>query len=120
MYGLPRNFDPTLFVGRTIELVSFTSNTVHLAFSGDRCSLTIESSFEHNPGVTGRERVHSEVPVVESGLMRLVGRSVAIAEVEGEGTLFLRFDDGQTLRLFDDSEEYESYRIDCNGLEIVV
>jgi len=52
--------------------------------------------------------------------MRLVGRSVAIAEVEGEGTLFLRFDDGQTLRLFDDSEEYESYRIDCNGLEIVV
>ena len=119
MYGLPKDFDPAGFVGRIIELVSFTANTVHLGFNGGY-SLTVESSFEHRPEQRGTGPVRFDVPLEDSGLMRLIGRSVLAAEVERPGTLFLRFDDGQTLRCFDDSTEYESYKINCNGVEIIV
>ena len=114
MYGLPEDFDPTAFIGLTVELVSFTANTVHLAFDGGY-SLTVESSFEHGPQQHGAGAVRFAVPVSHSGLMRLIGSPVVAAEVERPGTLSLRFDGGQTLRCLDDSVDYESYKINCNG-----
>jgi len=119
MYGLPEDFDPTGFVGRTVEVVSFTANTVHIDLDGDY-SLTVTSSFEHGSEQRGEGAVRASVPVKFSGLMRLIGSPVVAAEVERPGTLLLRFDDGQTFRCFDDMEDYESYMINCDGQEIIV
>lgn len=119
MYGLPEDFDPTGFVGRSVEIVSFTANTVHLAFDGDY-SLTVESSFEHRSKGCSNQPARFEVPVRDSGLMSLIGRPVVSAEVDKPGTLCLQFDDGQMFRCFDDSEEYESYKVNCGGTEIIV
>lgn len=44
MYGLPSDFDASIFVGRELQQVSFTVNTVHLTFDGD-VAITLESSF---------------------------------------------------------------------------
>jgi len=119
LYGLPEHFDPTGFIGRSLEIVSFTANTVHLVFDGDY-SLTVESSFEHRREGRGKGPVRFGVPVRDPCLVSLIGRPVVSAEVERPGTLYLQFDDGQTLRCFDDSQDYESYKINCGGTEIIV
>ena len=119
MYGLPEDFNPTGFIGRTVEIVSFTANTLHLGFDGGY-SLTVESSFEHGHEGHGAQTLRFGVPVTDSGLMSLVGRSVVAAKAEKPGTLYLRFADGQAFRCFDDSEEYESYRVNCGRTEIIV
>jgi hypothetical protein len=119
VYGLPEDFDASGFQGRSVELVSFSANTIHIAFDGSY-SVTIESTFEHSSGQQGDRPMHSVVPVKESRLMLLVGRSVVTATIERPGTLVLRFDDGQTLWCLDDSQEYESYRISCKDREIIV
>jgi hypothetical protein len=121
VHGVPKDFDPTGFVGRRLELISFTANTVHFVLEGDY-SLTAESSLEHDLGqcAGGIGPIRYEVPVSESGLMQWIGKLVIAGMVERSGTLLLRFEDGQALRLFDDSESYESYKINCAGSEIIV
>jgi hypothetical protein len=41
VYGLPKDFDGSMFIGRTVELISFSVNTIHISFDGD-VSITIE------------------------------------------------------------------------------
>jgi hypothetical protein len=118
MYGLPADFDASIFIGRELVQVSFTTNTVHLVFDGD-IAITVESSFvlQHSPGT---EAVKQAPPVESSSLMALVGRQVRSAHADTDGTLTLRFDGGGTLACLDDSKDYESYHIRLLGKEIVV
>jgi hypothetical protein len=46
MYGLPQHFDASVFVGRTLDHVPFTANTVHFAFDGD-VAIKLFSSCQH-------------------------------------------------------------------------
>ena len=120
MYGLPKDFDGSMFVGRTVGLVSFSVNTIHISFDGD-ISITLESSFEHRLGTEEPAQVCvQEVPVEESRLMQLTGRSVESVEANVDGTLTLHFDGGHILPCFDDSPQYASYRITHGNLEIYV
>ena len=118
MYGLPPGFDASRFVGRTVEQVSFSENTVHLAFDED-VGITISSSFSHSTGrgVFRSARVMS-VPVSDSRLMQLAGASVESAESTDEGTLTLRFTNGHVFECYDDSPMYESYHLTFGDEEI--
>jgi hypothetical protein len=121
MYGLPDNFDPNVFVGRTLERLSFTTNTLRLSFDGD-ISIIVESEVRHE-GRDGRgaEWVDSNaVPVTESRMMHLLGIVIARAEVAGRGTLVLEFTNGHTLRCVEDSDEYECYQLRIGATEIIV
>jgi len=118
MYGLPQDFDTSVFVGKSLQLVSFTANTIHLAFD-DEVSITVESSFAHDLGQTGPPTVET-VPVRESRLMQLVERTVVRAEARDRGTLVLYFDNGQTFFCFDDLPQYESYSITLGDRQIIV
>jgi hypothetical protein len=44
-------------------------------------------------------------------LHRLVGRQVAASEVAAPTWFALRFEGGEVLRIFDDSQQYESFSI---------
>jgi hypothetical protein len=46
MYTLPDDFDPSVFVGRKVGRLSFTSNTLVLSFDGD-ISVDVESEIRH-------------------------------------------------------------------------
>ena len=116
MYGLPDDFDGSVFVGRELEEVSFTVNTVHLAFEGEM-SITITSRFFLQ---LGGDRVEQAVPVKSSSLMALLGRSVRLVNASPDGTLRLQFDSGDAVTCVDDSKMYESYQIHLNGREIIV
>jgi hypothetical protein len=118
MYGLPTGFATSRLLGCTLELVSFSENTVHLSFDKD-VSITIESCFTHSlESDSSGER--TRLPVRESRLMELLGKSIASAHASAEGTLTLLFTNGQSLACFDDTPEYEAYRIKLGDEEIIV
>ena len=46
MHGLPKDFDGSMFIGRTVEVISFAAYSIVVSFDNN-VSITIESSFEH-------------------------------------------------------------------------
>ncbi len=119
MIGLPSDFDAALFVGRTVEQVSFTENTISLRFDAGLV-LTIEGSFRHEAEAGSALEELSEVPVESSRLVMLAGRRIAKAEGRPDGTLILLFEGGQQLLCYDDSREYECYHIEQGTTRITV
>ncbi len=113
MYGLPKDFDGSFLLGRTLEMVCFTENQVCLHF-GAETMIGIVSAFSCND-----EQVVN-VPVFGSNLMGLLGSSVRAAQGDESGTLSLTFDDGQTLKVYDDTEQYECYTIRYGDKVIIV
>ncbi len=52
--------------------------------------------------------------------MQLLGASVESASACADGTLSLRFGDGQVITCYDDSPLYEAYRVRFGDEEVVV
>lgn len=117
MYGLPSDFDSGFFVGRSIESITFSVNTVHVAFD-ESVSISLQSAFEYR--VDSSPTIRQQVPVTESKLMQLVGCVVSRSESQSDGTLTLFFDGQRLLRCLDDTPQYESYRIGNGDKEIYV
>jgi hypothetical protein len=118
MYDLPDDFDPEEFVGHELEQVSFTANTVHLAFDGE-ASVTILGAFEVSaPGDSGVTR--QAPPLMESNVMALLGRKVVSARMAERRTVIFEFDGGGKLTCMDDMPAYEAYTIRIGSKEIVV
>ena len=119
MYGLPEEFDASRLVGCVLEQVSFSVNTMHLSFSND-VSITIESCFAHSTyrDLSSAKRIR--IPVRQSSVMQLLGESITSAHATSDGTLILKFANGQALACFDDTSQYEAYRIMLGKEEIVV
>jgi hypothetical protein len=118
MYGLPADFDASVFVGRELEQITFTTNTIGLVFKGD-IVVTVESSLVFRAGESA-EPIKESPPVESSGLMALLGRQVLLADTGADGSLTFHLSGGGTLALLDDSREYESYHILTPEREIVV
>jgi hypothetical protein len=118
MYGLKQDFDATVFVGRELGQICFSSNNIHFAFS-DGVSITLESSFIHCDTLLA-DGLTQVVPVLSSDLMRLIGHAVSSAAARPDGTLSLVFDNGNSLMFLDDSKDYESYAIRIGDREIIV
>jgi hypothetical protein len=119
MYGLPANFDGSIFVGRFLEQICFTENQVALHFD-DAISIVIGSSFSYETSQPQSTIILAKMPLVESNLMQLLGFAVAKAFGDKDGTLTLRFENNHIFKCFDDSCQYESYAIYHNGEEIIV
>jgi hypothetical protein len=117
MYGLPPDFDPSAFVGKTLDQVAFSANTVHLTFD-DNSSITLLSSFAYKHA--GELLEEGVVPVSESRLMQLVAKIVTGGEVLDRGTLVLHFEEKRSLYCFEDATAYESYWITLGRAERVI
>jgi hypothetical protein len=118
MYGLPQDFDATVFVGKELVQVSFSANTIHFSFDA-HISVTLLSSFVYS-SASDDARSTQAVPVQSSNLMSLIGHTVDSADAKPDGTLTLGFDNGHSLTFLDDSQNYESYWIHIGGREIIV
>jgi hypothetical protein len=119
VYKLPADLDLTMFVGRTVDALTFTENTVHFVLSGDDdLSITVEGETLHELEAGG---IYSEtVPATETRLVQLLGRTVTRASSEGDVTLRLEFEGGHTVRIIGESDLYEMYRITFGSREIIV
>lgn len=109
MYGLPKDFDGSFLVGRTLEMVCFSQNQVYLHFDDD-IIITVERALSYNTAQV------VDVPVQDSSLMGLVGSAVSVVQGGTDGTLSLPFDNGQTVKVYDTSKQYESYSISYGAL----
>lgn len=118
MYGLPMNFSATFLNGRTLEQICFNQNQISLHFDSE-VTITIESAFAHQQPESEEEVKLLEVPVLQSDLMQLLGRSVSRASGTDDGTLVLVFENGHTLKCFDTSREFESYQI-RHGTSVII
>lgn len=118
MYGLPPDFDATVIMGKRLDLVCFSANTITLSFEG-YILITIMGSFTYQKNLNVIANKQS-VPVSCSALMSLTDKVVQHAEGSQDGTLTLHFDNGHVLTLLDDSQEYESYNIRVGSKEIIV
>jgi hypothetical protein len=71
----------------------------------------VQGSYEHLGVADGGWRDAVTLPVESSHLMRLCGKRVIDAQVENPQSLLLSFDGGQTLRVLDDTPQYEAFAI---------
>lgn len=119
MYGLPGDFDPTVFVGRRLEAVTYGENYIRLDF-GVGLGIVALSDVAHQATKGSGfsvDRVPSSDP---SSLHTYVGRDVVAALVDPPRRLELALDGGGRIRLTDDSDQYESFVISIGSDEIVV
>jgi hypothetical protein len=119
MYELPSDFDPSVFVGRRLELVSFSENTLRFDFDGpDAASVTAEGAVSH--GTRGQPLKRFDVPNTETTVVQAVGHLVQRVAASDRIDLLLAFDDGQVIVVHGDSEWYEMYSISIGSRRIIV
>ena len=118
MYGLPSSFDPSVFVGRELELVCFSVNTITLTFD-QKIRVTILRSFIYHPSPNA-EAIKQTLPVASSTLMCLTGKIVRSAKADRDGTLTIQFESRESLTLVDELRGYDSYTLQIGDEEIVV
>jgi hypothetical protein len=119
MYGLPEDFDTSFLIGRRLDLVCFSANTVNFHFDGG-LHFTIESAYAHQSPESGAADQLYEVPVLSSNIMQLLESLIIDGSATADGTLILTFDNGHKLKFLDTSKQYESYKIDHDDITIIV
>lgn len=114
--------DPSILqklVSHDVECVSFGKYTAHLSLD-DGSRVSFEAPFRFGPAADLANDGPCEFPLISSSLMRIVGHSVTSAECEDDGTLWLTFDNGDTLVVYANNPMYEAYTVLVEGREYVV
>ncbi|OQW61006.1 MAG: hypothetical protein BVN28_08200 [Nitrospira sp. ST-bin4] len=121
MYGLKPNVDLRFFVGKELIQVAVGPADVQFHFH-ERVSLSVQSRIEHiSEGVETEWDGDENKPLAAASLLGLISSSVTSVQGDSDGTLSLRFTNGDLLKVFDDSEHYESYQINPgDGKNIIV
>ena len=100
MYGLPESFDATVFVGRSVEQVCFTTNQITVHFDDD-LHVTIQGEFSlrfagGTASASGDESVGCSGPLIaRHRLVALIGSEVVSAVGTREGTLTVEWKSGE-------------------------
>lgn len=118
MHGLPATFDATVFVGSTLDSVTFAVNVIHLAFDSG-LSISVNARVCYRAEVAQVTLV-DELPVRESRLMLLIGKAVSGAACDTNGFLTLELEDGGLIQVTDELSNFESYSITTPDGEIFV
>ena len=118
MYGFPKNFDPDVFIGLTLEMICFNFNQIYLHFD-KQTSITIEATLTYQMA-DGKEPLEISPPVLSSNLMGLLEHKVISATSQSDGTLSLTFDNGHIVKCLDPEPNYESYKISLGTTTIIV
>ncbi len=126
MYGLPTDTDLTPFHGKELTQICIGAHQFQLHFSDGRTEdarVCVECAWKLQPNECQILDFTGETPDrVEqaSWLTRLIGQSVAAAEVLPPGTLRLRFSNDWFIDIIDDTPNYEAYQISIDGKLIIV
>lgn len=116
MYKFPEDFDPGMFVGRTLEMVCVNSTQVCFHFNGD-LMICAESPF----CLERQDKSFSlaQIPLDQLEVLHFLEKDVARAQIKKGDVLIVIFDNGASLR-FDPTPGYESYRVVVSGREIFI
>ncbi len=117
MYGLPKDLSLEFLFGQTLLQVCIGAHDLILNFDND-VSMTVTSRIGC-AGADATEHEYDDFKKAASDLMVFLNQTIAKAEGREDGTLRLAFDTGETLTIYDDSAEYESYTI-RHGEKVIV
>jgi hypothetical protein len=131
MYGWPKDLDHEIFVGHLAEAVTFAENVIVLVFSdGLVVSISGTVVYQRSPDAAvereradaplKRARARVELPLERTGLIGVVGQVVEGVELRSPKEVILRFEDGFSVTLLDDNDDYECYLIEVDGRKIAV
>jgi hypothetical protein len=118
MYGLDTTIDLSFLKGNEIIQIAIGIYQVIFVFDNS-IKLSVESEFTVRAH-EGDSRWQSGRPSAAAPALRLLGASVKSVEGQADGTLELVFSEGMSLKVFDNTKEYESYTITRAGQTIVV
>jgi hypothetical protein len=113
MYGVPDNLDLGFLIGGELEQICIGLYQIQLHFSPVGTISTMgywevrnrdSQLIDQQVGENTAERVPFE-------LHRLLGQTVVSVEITAPTSLTVRFSDGFSFQLFDDSANYESFTI---------
>ena len=119
MYGVPRDLDLSRFVGATLIQICLGEFQVQFHFqaassagSDGMLHIGVERHWElrdRSGRIVDSAKPNSERDAYR--LHRLLGHAVAGTAVDAPRSFALRFAGGEELRVFDDSDQYESFSI---------
>jgi hypothetical protein len=116
MFGSPKNVDLGFLKGKELFQICIGQYQLQYHFDGD-VSISTESEFIfYNKSI--RHDLKSS-PEAASIITALLGKSIVDFEIDAEGTLQIRFSNGDGLALFDDNRGYECYQI-TNAKTLIV
>ena len=111
MYGVPPDLDLSFLIGAEVIQVCLGVYQVQLHFH-PAASLSIEGGWELRDAAGARiDRRHEGAERPPYQLHRLLGRGVKRVVISAPDWIELHFDGGYTLRVLDDSSDYESFQI---------
>jgi len=110
MHGLPDNIDLSFFVGKHLEQIAFGPAQIQFFFS-DKIHIGLGGKFSHS--ACGKTSVWEEgQPLINATCsVSLIGARVIDIQGVPDGTITMTFSNDETLVLYDDSNQYESYTI---------
>jgi hypothetical protein len=120
MYGLPKDFDGSRLVGRSLWQICFGLGQIQLRFD-ERVTVLVTSSFVYKDSAIPDPKTIEipDLPAVQSMLLQLLHCTIVNASGDQEGTLTLEFDNGHVLQCCDRSH-YEAYEIILGDQHIIV
>jgi hypothetical protein len=111
MYGIPAELDLSFLHGAELIQVCLGQYQVQFHFH-PAASISVEGGWELlNDAGEWIDHSHDVPERPPYQLHRLLGRRVANSEVTAPKSFALCFEGGEVLRVFDDSEQYESFQI---------
>jgi hypothetical protein len=109
--------DLSFLVGASLVQLCFGTSDVQLNFSGPATKISVQSSFDIKPS---DGLVDQDDGAEFAQLRPFLNHDVVAASWQEMGTLYLEFDNGKHILIFDDSDLYESYVITHGTTTIVV
>ena len=116
MYGVPTDLDLTGFHGATLIQIALAEHNLYFHFqeaeAGPVRSILVEGGWEVR-AADGElvDQVQEHATREYYRVHRLLSQSVVGSSVDAPRSFALRFTSGLQLRVFDDSEQYESFAI---------
>jgi hypothetical protein len=111
MYGVPADLSLERFLGATLIQVALGEFQIQFRFRPEG-EIAVEGRWELRDQA-GRLVDQAQATATRDvyRVHQLLGRKVTASRVEAPQSIALQFDSGQWLRVFDSSQEYESFTI---------
>jgi hypothetical protein len=111
VYGVPQDLDLSRFVGATLIQVCLGEYQVQFRFA-PTLEIGVEGHWELRDGaglMVDRAEPYTEREAYR--VHRLLGQTVEGTDLDAPRSFALRFSGGEELRIFDNSDQYESFSI---------
>jgi hypothetical protein len=118
MYGIGKDLDFSFLRNLEVIQVRIGVFQVQFAFMEDVC-LSVEGSFRYSSHGEGTDWM-PEATKAASAIVNLPGATVTGVEVPNPETLELHCSNGASLRVFDNSKEFESFTLTRPGETTVI